>query len=432
MDKKENNQPTLVEGDSPPCVPTPSGSLKVLKHLATGGMAEVLLVERERSRGFRKRMVLKKLLPALLERTDNNYHHMMLDEARIGALFHHPNLCEVLDVWEEDDQVALLMNYVEGITFLDLINRRLVDQRLADLRLHVALAIQTCEGLQYAHELRDENGVRLDVIHRDVTPSNLMLTYEGIVKVMDFGVAKNLIASTKTQPGTRKGKWAYMAPEQMNGGTIDSGVDVFSTAVVLWEMICGRHLFRKESDFLTMRAVLEEKVPDIQKYNTSVSDELADVIHKALHKDRASRWPTAAEFAKRLHKAVLPLGGPTTRIEIEELLTICFAQQESMAETAVVHIDNLVDPRARPKFTKDGTSIKRVTNPTVNNPRNPANINDPSTACGRPKTEKPNATQRASKRPITVSPDIEVKHNVRLPTDNDAVEIRSRLPSFGQ
>jgi len=185
---------------------------------------------------------------------------------------------------------------------------------------------QTCDGLHYAHELRDRDGSYLGIVHRDVTPSNIHLTDAGVAKLLDFGIAKAKGASTQTQEGTVKGKYAYMAPEQLRGGNIDRRVDIFALGVALYEMLALRRLFQRNTDYLTFRAVMEQPIPDIRRYRPDVPDSLIAVLMRALERDPDKRFETARQFGSAVLDALAP-GRPWTQGEISDFVRQEFADE---------------------------------------------------------------------------------------------------------
>src|SRR5205085_9295266 len=171
------------------------------------------------------------------------------------------------------------------------------EQATLDLGLVGGVIQQTADALHYAHELRDRDrgGEQLGIVHRDVTPSNVFLTEQGVAKILDFGIAKVKDASAHTQTGTVKGKYAYMAPEQLRGASVDRRADVFALGVVTYEMLALRRLFQRKTDYLTFRAVMEQPIPDVRRYRPDVPDALADVLAKALDRDPDQRYLTARQ-----------------------------------------------------------------------------------------------------------------------------------------
>jgi serine/threonine-protein kinase len=221
---------------------------------------------------------------------------MLIAEARIASKMSHPNICQVFELGETDGQLYIVMEYLEGISLLPMLRRFSREQTPLELGFVAGVFNQVADAMNYAHELKDRDGDYLGIIHRDCTPSNVFITEPGVAKVLDFGIAKARGASTQTQEGTVKGKYAYMAPEQLKGAAIDRRVDIFAMGVVLYEMLALRRLFQRKTDYLTFRAVMEQPIPDIRKYRPDVPDNVAFAIQRALDRDPNNRFDRARDF----------------------------------------------------------------------------------------------------------------------------------------
>ncbi|MEP6865576.1 MAG: serine/threonine-protein kinase, partial [Deltaproteobacteria bacterium] len=230
------------------------GRYELLARLATGGMGEIFLARLEGAAGFEKLYVVKRILPHLAD--DARFRQMLISEAQIAAKMAHANICQVYELGETAGQLYIVMEYLEGVTLLPLLRRASKQQAHLEFGFVAAVVTQTCDALHYAHELKHRDGEMLGLVHRDVTPANIFLTDSGVAKVLDFGIAKARGASAKTEDGAVKGKYAYMAPEQLRGGAIDRRVDLFALGVVMYEMVALRRLFQRKTDYLTFRAVM--------------------------------------------------------------------------------------------------------------------------------------------------------------------------------
>jgi serine/threonine-protein kinase len=281
-------------------VPKRLGRYELIGQLATGGMAEIHLARLAGEGGFEKIVVVKRLLPELV--ASPAYVSMFLDEGKLVSRLDHPNICEVHELGRDGAEYYLAMPYLDGIAVHELIARPRDPDRTAQLRVAAGVVVQACAGLHHAHELRDADGAPAGLVHRDVSPSNLFVTSAGIVKVLDFGIAK-VRGATETEVGTIKGKQQYMAPEQLLGESLDRRCDVFALGIVLFELATHSRLFKRASDYLTARAVLEEPIPRADAVDPAVPAALADVIEKALSRDREKRFATAAELGTAIAKA---------------------------------------------------------------------------------------------------------------------------------
>ena len=261
-------------------------------------MGEIFLARLEGAAGFEKLYVVKRILPHLAD--DARFRGMLIAEARIASKMSHANICQVYELGETDGQLYIVMEYLEGITMLPLLRRSSKDNSPLDFGFIGGVIQQATDALHYAHELRDRSGEYLGIVHRDVTPSNIFLTESGVAKILDFGIAKVKDASAHTQTGTVKGKYAYMAPEQLRGTSVDRRADVFALGVVTYEMLALRRLFQRKTDYLTFRAVMEQPIPDVRRYRPDVPDALAEALNKALDRDPDQRFATARQFGSTL------------------------------------------------------------------------------------------------------------------------------------
>ena len=292
--------------EEPRAFPTKVGRFRVLSHLASGGMAEVLLAAADGVEGFTRPVVIKRVLPHLANHAE--FRRMFVDEARILSRLRHSNLVAVEELGEEGEGLYLVMEYLHG-EGLDSIVRV---QRERTVRMPPALAAyivaEACAGLHAAHEHRDIADRPLEIVHRDVSPQNLFITYDGNVKVIDFGIAKAVNRETKTETGTVKGKFAYMSPEQIEGAEIDRRTDVFALGVVLHELLTGQRLFQRPNHLEIVRAICLVPTPPPSRFDPSVPDVLERVVMRALSKSRAERQPTALMLRHELLHAIESLG----------------------------------------------------------------------------------------------------------------------------
>ena len=314
--------------------PTRLGRYELLARLATGGMGEIFLARLEGAAGFEKLFVVKRILPHLAD--DQRFRQMLIAEARLSSRLSHANICQVYELGETDGHLFIVMEYLDGITLLPLLRKASKEGGALDFGFVGGVLQQASDALHYAHELKEQRtGENLGIVHRDVTPSNIFLTEAGVAKVLDFGIAKVKDASSNTQTGTVKGKYAYMAPEQLRGGGLDRRADVFALGVVSFEMIALRRLFQRKTDYLTFRAVMEQPIPDVRRYRADVPEALAAVLSKALDRDPNNRFESARQFGTAILDALAPIGRPWSQGEISDFIRQEFAADISKRNAAV-------------------------------------------------------------------------------------------------
>ncbi len=274
------------------------GRYEILRPLAEGGMAEVLLGRASGVRGFARHVVIKRIRADHAH--DQNFVRMLLDEARLVAALHHHNIVQVHDIGEEAGAYFFAMEYVHGADLLHLIREIVQRGELMPLEHAMTIIAGAAAGLHYAHEQRGADGRPLDLVHRDVSPSNILVGYDGSVRITDFGIAKAAQRSVKTRSGALKGKISYMSPEQCMGRTLDRRSDIFGLGIVLYEMATGRRLFKAETDFMTMSAIVHGKIPPAASLRADLPPELTSIITKALAAAPIDRFQTAGEMGDAL------------------------------------------------------------------------------------------------------------------------------------
>ena len=294
------------------------GRYQLCFELATGGMATVYLARADGPAGFEKLVALKRIHRHLAK--DPQYINMFLDEARIASRITHANVCSVFDFGEADGEYFIAMEYLLGEP-LSRVGRaiaRSTEQRASERLSTVVsrIAADAAEGLHAAHELKDADGSLLEVVHRDVSPQNLFVSYDGSVRVVDFGIASAKHRMHKTVTGEVKGKFAYMAPEQLEIGDLDRRVDVWALGVVLWELLTLQRLFRRQTDMATMRAITMDEIKPPSAVRESVPKELDEIVMKALSRDREGRHATARELSTDLVRFLGKQGDPVGLADI--------------------------------------------------------------------------------------------------------------------
>jgi serine/threonine protein kinase len=279
--------------------PQQFGRYYLLGKIAMGGMAEIFRAKSVGAEGFEKVVVIKRILPHFCE--DEGFVTMFQDEARVAAHLTHANVVQIFDFDAVDGLFFIAMEYVEGQDLKRVLDVGAKKGRPLSIAQSVSIMIEASQGLHYAHT-RVVDGQPLNIIHRDVSPHNVMVSFNGEVKIMDFGIAKAASRSTKTRVGTVKGKCAYMSPEQARGKPLDGRSDLFALGVCLWEMLTGKRLFVGESDFETLNNVLKAEVPPPSELNPEVPKELDAIVLKSLARDRENRQADVGVFVTELRR----------------------------------------------------------------------------------------------------------------------------------
>ncbi len=284
------------------------GRYEILKHLAQGGMAELLLARTVGIEGFERHVVLKRIRAEAAR--DERYVSMFLDEARLAASLHHHNIVQVTDIGQEAGEYFFTMEYVHGEDTRALLANASKHGQMVPLEHVIGIVCAAAAGLHHAHEQRGANRAPLGLVHRDVSPANILIGYDGGVKVADFGIAKakGTKGRAETESGTLKGKVAYMSPEQCVGEAMDRRSDVFSLGIVLYELCTVRRLFKGDNDFLTMTSIVLGYIPPPSTIRPDLPPELEDIILKALAAKPEDRYQTTQELRLALEQVAGALG----------------------------------------------------------------------------------------------------------------------------
>ena len=278
------------------------GPYELLRRIATGGMAEVYVARRAGPHGFQKIVALKRILPQFAR--DADFVAMFVDEARVCARLGHPNIVQVFDFGEEDGELYMAMEYVDGTTGARLIRAAAArgEEIPLDACLHITLSL--LHALDYAHNARDDEGKPLSLVHRDVSPGNLLIDRTGAVKLTDFGIARAAEIERRTDAGQLKGKLGYMSPEQVVGRELDARSDIFTLGIVLAEMLVLRPLFSGGKELDVLLRIRDADLSAIDRAGFRVPDDVRAVLFRALSRDPSLRWPSAAAFADALEDIV--------------------------------------------------------------------------------------------------------------------------------
>jgi serine/threonine-protein kinase len=278
------------------------GKYEILARLSVGGMAELFLAYTSGPGGFRKFVAVKQILPDI--KKDPQFVKMFLDEARITAAMSHANIGQVFDLGQEDDELYLAMEFISGQNLEQAVKVCAKREKPVPIGFSAMVVRDTCLGLHYAHAFLEPNGKPAPVIHRDVSPKNVMVTYQGNVKVIDFGIAKAKGRLGRTQVGIVKGTSGYMSPEQVRGEALDGRSDLFAAGVMLYELLTEQRLFTAPNDASMMLKIVDGEVPEPRKLNPKVPQTISDVVMKALQRPREDRFATGKEMAKAIEAAM--------------------------------------------------------------------------------------------------------------------------------
>lgn len=316
------------------------GKYVLLKRLAVGGMAEVHLARLEGEAGFQKLMVIKQVLPQLAD--DANFVEMFLDEARLAARLSHPNIAHTFDLGQADGRYYLAMEYVPGETMSAVLQRAQETHRPFPLACGLRAVIQLLEALDYAHTLADDDGRPLGIVHRDVSPSNLMLTYHGGVKLLDFGIARAATRHHRTQAGVIKGKFGYIAPEYARTMTLDARADLYAAGAILYLLATGRPVLEEPptaDPAKKVAALLEAKVVPPREVNPALSEELEGLILRALAREPRERFPAASEMLAAIERFATAAGWYAGARELATCVRELFPERSGLVRATELNSD---------------------------------------------------------------------------------------------
>jgi eukaryotic-like serine/threonine-protein kinase len=294
--------------------PTAFGKYQLFATLGRGGMADVFLAVARGPMGFNKLVVVKRLRSTPAE--EASFLNMFLDEARLAARLNHPNVVHTYEVGEHDGQYFIAMEYLEGQSLHGVMRGIAQAGQIVPPSFYARIVADALAGLHHSHELKDYDGTPVNIIHRDVSPHNVFVTYDGQVKLVDFGIAKAALSRTQTEVGVLKGKVAYMAPEQALGTTIDRRADLFAMGIVFWELLTGQRLMAAESAAVTFHRLLNRPVPRVSEARPDIDPKLDDIVARALEKDPTKRYETAQEMREAIEAWMTSSGTPVRQEDV--------------------------------------------------------------------------------------------------------------------
>jgi len=314
----------------------------MLERLGGGGQAEVYRGLAESLEGFKRVVAIKRVLPNLT--TNPRFVAMFLDEARLSLFLQHANIVQVFDISKAaDDTYFLAMEFVDGCDLKALIDHEIRNGRSANLALVLYIVIECCKGLHYAHFAEHpESRAPLHIVHRDVSPPNVMLSKNGEVKVVDFGLAKANSQLEITDEGVVKGKFSYLAPETALGLTVDSRADVFALGILLWEMLTERRLFVGDTPRETVELIQRARIPSVTAINPNIDAELESIVRKALARERDDRYETAADLGEALTTYLFSHGLKATARDVALAVRAVQAERARRASPGAALTDALI------------------------------------------------------------------------------------------
>lgn len=324
-------------------LPRRFGKYTLLRRMATGGMAEIYLALQRSVAGFEKLIVIKRILPAMNQ--DRGFIDMLLHEARVAATLSHPNIVQTIDVGQVDGTYFIALEHIHGEDLRSIV-RQMKKKGVTEFPVEHAIGIilGMCAGLSYAHEKRDLDGTALNIVHRDISPQNVLVGFAGDVKIVDFGVAKS---GTQTQENTKsgqlKGKVPYMSPEQARGEEIDWRSDIFAIGVMLFELTTGKRLFKGATEYETLKLIIERDYPRPSWVAQNYPPGLEAIVMRALEKDRSARYQSAREMQADLEAFVRDEKLPVSSIATAEFMKMLFEEKLAAQKEALMQGRQLAD-----------------------------------------------------------------------------------------
>jgi serine/threonine-protein kinase len=368
----------------------PFGKYQLLRKIASGGMGQVFLAL-ERGAGLERFVVLKLILPHLAE--DEDFLEMFKEEARLVARLAHPNLITILELTEIDGRQCLAMEYVQGEDLRRLDKFARAQGKPLPVGLVLRIIAEAAAGLHYAHQARNPQGQPLHLVHRDVSPQNILVGFDGGVKVIDFGVAKAAGSASNTATGVLKGKYPYMSPEQANGQPVDARSDLFALGVVLWELLTGKRLFKSESDLMTLRLVRDCQVPPPSQLHPRLPPGLDELVLRALWPTPGGRFPDCGAFRLAIEDYILQHRLPASNAHLSAYLRELYAERIAR-DSDPANLDQLaedadLDSKSNPTRSSVHSSLSQRLLPRALTPMGTPVVPPPRPLEGRPTQSLP-------------------------------------------
>ncbi|MCG8417934.1 MAG: serine/threonine protein kinase [Proteobacteria bacterium] len=335
----------------------------ITERLDQGGMAEVFRGVAESLQGFKKNVAIKRILPSLTK--NEKFVAMFLDEAKLSLYLQHANIVQVFDIGVTDSSYFLVMEFVDGCNLKALLERLKQKSQRIEIAQAIYTVIECCKALNYAHSLENpENHEPLNIVHRDVSPPNILLSKMGEVKLVDFGLAKATSQIESTDPGVVKGKFSYLSPEAASGREVDHRADIFALGIILWEMFTGRRLFYGDTDYQTVELVRQARIPSIAEIMPEIEPELEQVVCKSLARDPDDRYQSSADlgdalaqflFSRRMKVTARDLAALVKDTQLERMRKRSIEPKESLIDVLIqdemAKVTSLIDDGSSGLFT---------------------------------------------------------------------------------
>jgi tetratricopeptide (TPR) repeat protein len=332
--------------------PVRFGKYLLLNKIAIGGMAELFQAKITSVEGFEKLVAIKRILPHLAE--DEELVNMFIDEAKLAAMLTHQNIVQIYDLGSMENTYFIAMEYIHGKDLLTILSKSREERRPLPPEYALYIASRICAGLAYSHNLKDFQGIALNLIHRDISPQNILVTYEGEVKIVDFGIAKAAKRRSGTRVGMIKGKVAYMSPEQAAGQSIDNRSDIFSTGILLYEMLTGKRMF-EGTDLEILRRVRKTEFIPLESMVTDLPPRLYEVLHRALSQDPELRYQSCTDMLTALDECMSAFPVRPSAELLGQHMKLLFSEEIAAEVTALKQAGQPAGPAHAEKVNNETT-----------------------------------------------------------------------------
>lgn len=314
---------------------------QVLRKIGEGGMAEVYIADMLCQPGYSKRVAVKRVLPKLAQ--NHRFIRMFLDEARLGLLLNHSNIVHVFDVGRANGAYFIVMEFVNGVNLKQVYELYSSQGALVPMEVSLSIVMEICRGLDYAHRLTDREGNMLRVVHNDINPANVLLSDNGEVKLVDFGLSEAAVHVEKTDPDIVRGKFGYLSPEAAWGQGTDARTDVYAAGIILYEMLTGVRLFRGQDDLESLNLARQSHVPSPRQYNPEIPPELEQVLYQALARQPDERYQSARHFGQALGRVLFQLGTPVDAFVIGDIVSVVRDHRRSERSERAALIEMMIE-----------------------------------------------------------------------------------------